>query len=140
MINFIFHYILVKRGNDMYFRRNSFFRLDSLGMFQSVGILFNLGIASLIKFGNSLGIDVDGLGNNLFLIPFISNVNNTFGIDLSALFVNVFNSPFKWLAISLIVSIIMSFLGRLIRFIFTLVIVIFGLLVVYFYLKSLGII
>lgn len=114
--------------------------------YQSFLAIYNLGIFAYIKsIGNTIASSLpaqtqqmqnylNSLSQNEYLswIPHFIDMNNI--RDFFA------NSPYRWLAISLIVSFALTLLGRLMRFIITVIVVIVGLYLVYVYSKSYGLI
>lgn len=114
--------------------------------YQSLLAIYNLGVFAYIKaIGNSIAATIPTqtqqlqnflttLSQNQYLswIPRLIDINNI--RDFFA------NSPYRWLVVSLIVSFGLSFLGRLMRFIFTIILVAIGLYLIYVYSKTYGLI
>lgn len=114
--------------------------------YQSFLAIYNLGVFAYIKaIGNSIATAIPTqtqqlqnflttLSQNQYLswIPRLIDMNNI--RDFFA------NSPYRWLVVSLIVSFGLSLLGRLMRFILTVIIVAVGLYLIYVYSKTYGLI
>ena len=114
--------------------------------YQSFLAVYNLGVFAYIKsIGNSIAASLPTqtqqlqnflttLSQNEFLswIPRFIDMNNI--RDFFA------NSPYRWLVVSLIVSFGLSLLGRLMRFVLTVIIVAIGLYLIYVYSKTYGLI
>lgn len=114
--------------------------------YQSLLAIYNLGVFAYIKaIGNSIAAAIPiqtqqlqnfltTLSQNQYLswIPRLIDMNNI--RDFFA------NSPYRWLVVSLIVSFGLSLLGRLMRFVLTVIIVAVGLYLIYVYSKTYGLI
>lgn len=114
--------------------------------YQSLLAIYNLGVFAYIKaIGNSIAAAIPTqtqqlqnflttLSQNQYLswIPRLIDMNNI--RDFFA------NSPYRWLVVSLIVSFGLSLLGRLMRFVLTVIIVAIGLYLIYVYSKTYGLI
>ena len=114
--------------------------------YQSLLAIYNLGVFAYIKaIGNSIAAVIPiqtqqlqnfltTLSQNQYLswIPRLIDMNNI--RDFFA------NSPYRWLVVSLIVSFGLSLLGRLMRFVLTVIIVAVGLYLIYVYSKTYGLI
>ena len=114
--------------------------------YQSLLAIYNLGVFAYIKaIGNSIAAAIPSqtqqlqnflttLSQNQYLswIPRLIDMNNI--RDFFA------NSPYRWLVVSLIVSFGLSLLGRLMRFVLTVIIVAIGVYLIYVYSKTYGLI
>lgn len=118
------------------FRLSSLFRRYPL---ESFFTLYNFGVFSTTKLlGNNLSNTIQNtsasiyhlLPDELLELPLIDHLSAD---TLSSL---IRTSPFKWLIMSFMMTIIYRFVSGLLRFIFTIVILGLGAYLVYLYLKA----
>ena len=101
---------------------------------QSFLLLYNIGIFSFLKvlvspFGGSLSASRSDL---------LAKMSQFTGFDMDKIQDFILNSPYRWLIISLILTIIVSFVGRIIKMLIALFVIVIGLVLVYVYAKMKG--
>ncbi|WP_373774637.1 hypothetical protein [Streptococcus ferus] len=101
---------------------------------QSFLLLYNIGIFSFLKvlvspFGGSLSASHSDL---------LAKMSRFTGFDMDKIQDFILNSPYRWLIISLILTIIVSFVGRIIKMLIALFVIVIGLVLVYVYAKMKG--
>lgn len=101
-------------------------------------MIYNLGLyswlqAQVSRFSSSSVMELLNEGSSLFL-----RLMDTLGFDNARVQEILSNTPIRWLIISIVLSIILNFVGKVFRLIITVGIILGGLYLVYVYGKGLG--
>ncbi|MGQ7508324.1 hypothetical protein ACTGWL_05375 [Streptococcus suis] len=101
-------------------------------------MIYNLGLYSWLqtqasKFSSSSVIELLNEGSILFL-----RLLGSLGLDDTRVQEILSNAPIRWLIVSIVLSIILNFVGKVFRLIITIGIILGGLYLVYVYGKGLG--
>lgn len=101
-------------------------------------MIYNLGLYSWLqtqtsKFSSSSVIELLNEGSIIFL-----RLLGPLGLDNTRVQEILSNAPIRWLIVSIVLSIILNFVGKVFRLIITIGIILGGLYLVYVYGKGLG--
>lgn len=99
-------------------------------------LLYNGGIFAILQ---SIGLSVkQALPEHVQLM--VDRLPETFllGYGVETIKTIFVTSPFKWLLVSVVASMLLSFVGKVVRFVFTVLIIGAGLYLTYIYLLSYG--
>ena len=119
----------MKRAFKQYIKQNP---LQVYLMIYSLG-LYSWLQAQVSRFSSSSVMELLNEGSSLFL-----RLMDTLGFDNTRVQEILSNAPIRWLIISIMLSIILNFVGKVFRLIITVGIILGGLYLVYVYGKGLG--